>query len=166
MKKINLLFSTALIFSMLSSCIEDRPCCDVVISQEFNVLLQDSEANNLLEPATAGSINPSNSRLFLLENGEPKLFKVEGGGILDNPYGISTTELDGDIKARVQFQYSGNQEELEGIIQWNDTLSDTLNFTFNSAENPTFLIKISQKGQTLWDKETDQEYPISITLNH
>ncbi|WP_187176957.1 hypothetical protein [Algoriphagus sp. AK58] len=137
-----------------------------MISQEFNVTLKDSEGNNLLNPETTGAINLSNSRLFLLENGEPKLYKLDGGGILDNPYGISPTGMDGDMKARVQFQYFGNQKVLEGIIKWNETLADTLTFTFNSAENPAFLTKISEKDKTLWDIEIDQEYPIFVTLNH
>ncbi|MDO8965343.1 hypothetical protein [Algoriphagus sp.] len=164
MKKNKLLFYLALILVSFTGCIDRRDCCDMVISQEFYVNLQNSEANNLLDPQTEGSVDISKIRLFLIENGEAKMYRVEGGGILDNPFGIAPVEINGILNAKFQFQYNGKNKEIKGFIQWNESLVDTLNFTFNSANNPSLIIRISQNGQTLWDKETDQLNPVIIKL--
>jgi hypothetical protein len=88
------------------------------------------------------------------------------GAVLDYPYGVISFEENGEYGVKFFFDYDGNRKELEGIIKWNDTLTDTLTFTFNSAENPRHLVKITQAGKALWDKETDLAYPVSITLIH
>lgn len=164
MKKIKLLFYLALILVSFTGCIDRRDCCDMVISQEFYVNLQNSEANNLLDPQTEGAVDISKTRLFLVENGEAKMNRVEGGGILDNPFGIAPVEINGILNAQIQFQYNGNNKEIEGIIQWSQVMADTLIFTFNSADNPRHLTKITQNGNSLWGKETDPLYPITIKL--
>ncbi len=149
----------------MTGCLEPS-CCDVVASNEFFVNLQNAEAANLLDPQTAGGVDLSNTRLFLIENRASKMFKFEGGGVLDNPYGVAPIGIDGKAGAQISFIYDGNQKEIEGFIQWNEVLANTLTFTFNSAENPRHLVQISQDENPLWDLETDQEYPVSITLTH
>ncbi|WP_111671339.1 hypothetical protein [Algoriphagus litoralis] len=164
MKKNKLLFYLALILVSFTGCIDRRDCCDMVISQEFYVNLQNSEANNLLDPQTEGAVDISKTRLFLIENGEAKMYRVEGGEILDNPFGIAPVEINGILRAQIQFLYNGNKKEIEGFIQWSQVLADTLSFSFNSAENPRHLTKITQNGKTLWDKEIDPLYPVTIEL--
>ncbi|GAA0879007.1 hypothetical protein GCM10009119_19750 [Algoriphagus jejuensis] len=157
-------FTILLILSLTTSCIEPD-CCDVVQSQEFFVNLQNTESANLLDPQTAGAVDLSKTRLFLLEDGEAKMVKYESpGAVLDYPYGVISFEENGEYGVKFFFEYDGNRKELEGFIQWNDRFIDTLTFTFNSAENPRHLVKISQNRTPLWDMETDLEYPVSITL--
>ncbi len=94
-------------------------------------------------------------------------FKFEGGGVLDDPYGVAPIGIDEKSGARITFTYDGNEKEIEGFIQWNEVLADTLTFTFNSAERPTFIAKVSQKGTVLWDIETSPENTSAeITLKH
>lgn len=158
-------FFPLLIVALTTGCL-DPSCCDQVNSHQFSVSLVDSEGANLLDPQTAGAVDLKKSRLYLIEDGEAKMFKYGGGGVLDNPYGVAPIEIDGKSGAQISFIYEGNEKDIEGFIQWNETMADTLNFTFSSSENPRHFIRISQGGKKLWDKETKQLFSISITLIH
>lgn len=152
---------------LMAGCVEPD-CCDVVTSNEFFVNLQNAEEANLLEPQTAGAVDVSKTRFYLIENGEAKMVKYESpGAVLDSPYGVMPSEGNGVYGVKFSFEYTGSQKEVEGFIQWNETLADTLTFTFNSAKKPSFIAKVSQKGTVLWDTETAPENTIAeITLEH
>ena len=150
----------------MTGCL-DPDCCAPPSSNLLFVNLRNNEGSNLLDPQTAGAIDLSKTRLYLLENGEPKMFKFEGGGVLDDPYGVAPVDIDGKSGARISFTYDGNEKEIDGFIQWNESIADTLTFTFNSADRPAFITKVSQKGTVLWDTETAPEYTrAEITLEH
>ena len=129
--------------------------------------LKTSDGLNLFDPTTEGSIDLNKTRQFLLIDGVAKLVKYESpGAILDYPYGVMPFEENGVYGVKFSFEYTGNQNEIEGIIQWDDVLADSLTFTFNSTKRPTFLSRISQKEIILWDVETDPNSQPIITLAH
>jgi hypothetical protein len=85
-------FSSLFIVALTAGCVEPD-CCDVVTSNEFLVNLQNAEAANLLDPQTAGAVDLSKTRLYLIENGETKMVKHESpGAVLDYPYGVISFE--------------------------------------------------------------------------
>ncbi len=160
-------FPLVLIALFVATACVEPDCCSLPESQEFFVNLENTSGANLFDPQTEGAINLGKTRLYVIEGGEAKMVKYESpGAVLDYPYGIVSFEENGVYGVKFFFEYDGNQKELEGFIQWNETLVDTLNFTFSSIDNPRHLVKIAQDGQILWDKETDQPYPVSITLTH
>lgn len=165
MKTISFFYSI-LIVLLLTGCLE--PSFAPPSSEEFFVNLRNSDGSNLLDPKTEGSIDLSKTRLFLLENGEAKMVKYDiPGAVLDSPYGVLPFEENGVNGVKFFFEYTGSQKEIEGFIQWNEVLADTLTFTFNSAEKPSFIAKVSQKGTVLWDVETAPENAeIFIILEH
>lgn len=167
MKNLTVLTSI-LIGSLMLGCIEKLETPDLNGSHSFFVKLQTNQGANLLNPKTEGSIDLSKTRLFLLENGEAKMVKYESpAAVLDYPYGVMSFEENGEYGVKFFFEYNSSQKELEGIIQWNEVLADTLNFTFNSPTQPSFIANVSQKGTVLWDAETAPENAeIVITLAH
>ncbi len=161
-------FCSILIVVLMTGCLEPSCCEAPPSSKYFSVNLRNSEGSNLLDPKAEGSIELGKTRLFLLENGEAKMVKYENpGAVLDYPYGVMPFEENGVYGVGFFFEYTGSQKEIEGFIQWNETLADTLTFTFNSAKKPSFIAKVSQKGTVLWDLETAPENTIAvITLEH
>ncbi|WP_026967674.1 hypothetical protein [Algoriphagus terrigena] len=164
--KILSFFCSILIVFLLTGCLE--PSLAPPSSEHFFVNLRNSEGSNLLDPKTEGAIDLSKTRLFLIENGEAKMVKYESpGAVLDYPYGVMPFEENGVHGVKFFFEHTGSQKEIEGFIQWNETIADTLTFTFNSADRPTFIAKVSQDGAVLWDTETAPENTIAeITLEH
>lgn len=164
--KILSFFSSLLIVALTAGCVEPD-CCELGNSNIFLVNLQNSEGANLLDPQTEGAIDLDKTRLFLLENGVAEMVKYESpGAVLDHPYGVMRFEENGVYRVQFSFENKGSQKEIQGFIQWNEVLADSLNFTFNSTGSATFLTKVSQKGTILWDVETDPENEIVITLEH
>ena len=150
----------------MTGCIEPD-CCAPPSSTSFFVHISTSEGSNLLDPNSEGSIDLNNTRQYLLVGGEAKMVKYESSGaVLDYPYGVIPTEENGVYGVKFSFENTGNQKEIEGIIQWNEVLADSLTFTFNSTKRPTFLSRISQKEIILWDVETDPNSQPIITLAH
>jgi hypothetical protein len=159
-------FYSILMVFLMAGCMEpsDAPSS----SEEFSVNLRTSEGVDLLDPSTEGAIDLSKTRLFLIENGEAKMVTYQSpGAVLDHPYGVIPTEENGVHGVKFFFEYTGSQQDLQGFIQWNEVLVDTLTFTFNSVKKPSFIAKVSQKGTVLWDTQTAPENTEpEITLVH
>jgi hypothetical protein len=157
-------FSSISLLVLMIGCLEPN-CCDLPDSHQFFVNLQTSDGSNLLSNQSTDVIDLSKTRLYLIENGIPKMFKFESGGVLNDPYGVAPVSINGKLTVKFSFLHE-NEKEIEGIIQWNDVLADTLSFTFNSTESLTFLTNISQRGTVLWDVATNPNEEIMIVLEH
>lgn len=157
-------FSSISLVVLITGCLESN-YCDLPNSHQFFVNLQTNDGANLLSNQSPDVIALSKTRLYLIENGIPKMFKFESGGVLNDPYEVALVSINGKLTVKFSFLHE-NEKEIEGIIQWNDVLADTLSFTFNSTGSPTFLINISQRGTVLWNVDTNPNEGIMIVLEH
>ncbi len=136
MKKFILLLSVI----FLSSCRSGGDICCFNYSTSFDIIVKNSEGEDLLNPDTPNSLNTDKIKLFYLKNGVKEEVYYPN---LDAPrhYSINLYE---DNWYKIHILPNGLQSELLPVtyIEWNENDTDTIMCKIEHLDNAVLLKKL------------------------
>lgn len=162
-KSILYLFLVFFVFNACNSNDEDkRVGGDVSIDKCIYAIVKDKDGNDLFDPSVDGSINPTESRLYAVVNGEEQICY----GNNDNaPYcvNIGNEKYDGAHFVALYLANHPKDGVSEEIIKWNEILTDTIECKLDINNN---IKKVYVNGELVFDQNSTNADGRYITFKH
>lgn len=162
-KSIFYFFIAFFLFSACDSKDEEKSVGgDPLIDKCVYAIVKDSNGNDLFDPSVDGYINPTNSRLYAVVNGEEQI--CYGKNDLA-PYCVNLSDEKYNDRHfatiyLVNHPENGTSEE---IIKWTETLTDTIVCKLDVNNN---IQKVYVNGELAFDKSIANSDGRYITFNH
>ena len=152
MKHVKYIFLAVFAQVLFISC-NNNDCCDPgpLIDTYYHLSVISSDGTDLLDPEVNGTLNTHQIAIYDLIDGEAVPLDL----VRDTyPWGYTISQMEEGYVMQPQF---GGDDDLvyEGIIQWNDSDSDTIRLEFEQpSRNQRRIVRIYCNG--VWDRENDQ----------
>lgn len=143
----------AIVFSlMLLSCSDDNSEADSV-STHFDVLVKNAEGTDLLNPENPDAFTEESIKLYLLVDGERKLYYKDN---YDHPHGfrIDKAEETGRYYLRVFPEFEKSNEESTVFLKFSSLAEDTIRQQYDIGPGYIACTKIWHNGNLVWDSST------------
>lgn len=153
MKKLLSVFILSIAFISCSN--NDENCCSGIPGDDdkFTFSVVNEQGEDLFDPSVEGSLNTSEIKIFIFEDGARKEIFKQG---MDYPRGYQFYEQEGYFRIFPMLT-TGDALKTKAIIQWNSQDEDTLDLQRIDDLGIKFLVKVSYNGEVVWDRETDTD---------
>jgi len=142
---------------LFSSCSSDDSD-QFIVDTHIDVLIKDSNGNNLLDPENVNSYKEEQIKIFYLVNGQQS--EVNNSN-LDYPKGFFIYEHENEFRIRIFPNSDKNEETPVTYIMWNNTDIDTIKCSIERKSNSEICKKVWLNDNLVWEAyETERFFEI------
>ena len=147
------------LLALNASCQEDNDCCDGIPGNDevFEFSILDEAGNDLLDPATEGTLNTDNISILELKNGN---YTVINNPRMDASGGYRIYADTSPKKMRIfpgEGFIDGDFIVKKIILRWNDMEKDSVNMFLRKNANIQRLVRITYNEDEVWNSTQSED---------